>query len=656
MTILEIRKRLENRFPTFQWSTPPDLHLGILTTNQVFIQAKEAKKNPKELAEHIAADINQFFESENLFFKAVIAGPYVNIQLSQKEFQNWIQDYPQALQSLQSFSDNSKPIFGLSQNTNTVLIDYFNCNVAKKIHIGHIRSADIGETLRRILSLSVSKIITAPYLGDWGIQFSYVIWGIEHFDQLSLDFSKPDLENESKMDLINKFYQIYVRVNQILPEHEHIALAAKKLQSELEIYLKNGEKSEDKVVVASGLKLSEIAEYWRDIVKISLEEYHVAENYLNLNKGFAGSQVLFSNEKREEIEQTQLCWDINTVHEDGKFDLFLGESFYIPYAQVFEDLVESGIATRENQAIYVDLESQNLGRCYLLSSEGYSLYSSRDIIARFVWAGLLEADILLSLADNRQNHSFQQVFAVLKLILDSNIYESKPFGLLTQAQTDRAIQILKTRMAEFVGFGFMTLPGGAMSTRKGKIIAFEELKETLENKVKETLMEKSHSDPTPDLIRKVSVATLKWVDLHRDRDQDVVFDFNQFLKFEGNTGVYQLYTVARLHSILGKNELDAKTGATDITLLDKPEEQLILATMYQLPSVLDEITKTYKPHLLCNHLFDLATQINSWYAKYSVSAEQDLDRKAALLGFCTMVRDHMKLGLELLGIEPVESL
>jgi arginyl-tRNA synthetase len=169
-----------------------------------------------------------------------------------------------------------------------------------------------------------------------------------------------------------------------------------------------------------------------------------------------------------------------------------------------------------------------------------------------------------------------------------------------------------------------------------------------------TLQEKANSDQ--NLIQKskvVAIAALKWYDLARDSGADIVLDISKILSFEGNTGVYQLYTIARLNSILRKNP------TSDLNLnydLLNPVEQKIIKACWLTPLILDQISDSYKPHHLCNHLFEIATMVNSWYAETSVSKETDENRKQTLLNFCQQIQLHLKQGLGLLGIESLAEL
>ena len=639
MTINSLLSKLKQKFPDFEWSIPPKVALGVLTTNRAFVLAKQEKKNPIELANQLKLELENFLQTIDENLEVSTAGPYLNIDLKNSYWQ-------------QALLKPAKP--SLEKIDQSFVIDMFHPNVGKKMHVGHIRSGNLGEAMRRILSLKYEKVISDSYLGDWGIQFSYTTWGILNLPKLELEFSTIDLEKEAIPDLIDKFYKIYVKMNQLIEDKPEIRDECKANSKLLEKGLQNELETEGETK-----KFNFLHNLYQKIVQISLTQFVEAEDYLNLNKNPDWLEVpktLINQDTIARIKGKTGAHLTNSSHIDGKFDLTLGESFYISFLKEFEYFVENGIATEEEGAIYVDLEEYKLGRCYLISSEGYSLYHSRDIICRIVYSGLFGFDKAITFADLRQKFGFLQLFKVLEILIEKDIYKDRAFGWLTKEETQQAFQILKKQMAMFEGFGHLSLPEGAMSTRKGKIFEFSKLREMIEKKTETTLSEKSETEITTDLINKISVASLKWIDLHRDREQDVVFDVDQFLKFEGNTGVYQLYTIARLGTILQKSDQGLlKIKDIDISTLNQTELEILKET-FTREYTLEQITQNYKPHLLCNYLFSLASKINGWYAKYSVSNETDENRKNTMLAFCQYLINHLKQSLELLAIEPVEKL
>lgn len=634
MNLLAISNKLNTFFPELSWSICTDLKLGVLACNSFFRLAKEQKQSPQVIAQSYQNKIQAFLDQEKIELVAVVAGNYLNLDFNDK--------------TINAIYKSSDTIFRLNKLKKTLILDYFNPNVGKNAHIGHIRSSNLGESLRRILSQKYEKVISNNHLGDWGVQFSLMIWGLFNFSDLKLDFQKPDFETDSAKDSIDKFYKIYVEVNKLAETDATIGQKAREIQLELELEMVDYQQN-----LANPDSLLSL---WQKIIVISQKQYKDIEVYLNLNQNlsFLENKQLISNQSFNLINSKKLAWELNMYHQQSQFDLVLGESFYVNFFPEIQYLASQGIFETDGKAIFIDLEAQNLGRCYLVSSTGYSTYIFRDVVARFVWSGVFASNLMLSFADNRQSHSFAQAFAVIEKIISSKVYEVRKFGWLNKIQTQRAVKILSSsESVKHVAFGFMSLPEGVMSTRKGKILAFNDIQKQLEEKAYEVISQKDITSPTPDLVKKITVATLKWLDLHRDRDADIVFDIQKVLQFEGNTGVYQLYTLARINSIFEKNQIHNNKIETSCY---NQEEVEIIKHIATLPLVLETVSQTYKPHILTNFLYDLATRFNSWYAKYSVLNEPNFDRKNALLHFCVLIKKTLGYGLDLLGIESVDKI
>ena len=629
--ILKLKNSIDS-ITGFEWTRSQRIDLGILSSNYAFVEGKKQKINHVEFAKSIAKEITPKLPEG---ITVTTAGPYLNI-VPNSDFWNMEVNH----NSLTNCMPKSEDI---------LMMEYFSPNVGKKMHIGHIRSANIGEAISRIMSLKYPNVITNNHLGDWGIQFGIIIWGIQNLASLNLDIKSIDWNGQTQT-IIDQLYQIYVAVNAKIKEQGEdlasgIRSKAQKIASDLEQIKADGATTDNQ---------KELYELFESIIEVSVRSFESGELDLSLNKNKSDWDKSPTIKRVEALFGGDISAFLHPETND-KFDMIIGESRYVPFVSFFDTLVDKGLAISEDKAIYIDLEDQGLGRCYVISSQGYSLYHSRDIIARFLWAGAIGAKKMITLADNRQSHSFKQTFAVINKVIESGILQSSPFPGLTQEETDTAVSTLTQEMARHVSFGFMSLKDGAMSTRKGKIIAYTDLRDQLKNAARESLTAKGYAGNTPDedTVDKVFVAALKWADLHRDRDQDVVFDMDDFVGFEGNTGIYQLYTVARLHGILANNTEPLYNINWDLLNV---EEQNILKQIYMLPMVLEEITRTYKPHILCTHLHEVALAINSWYSKYSVNQESDAKRKSTMFTFCYELIRHQEFGLILLGIETVKSL
>jgi arginyl-tRNA synthetase len=627
-----IQKTLEKNFK-YQWSIPTSIENGVLSTNGAFLESKENKISPIENAKNIQQEIQDFCNKNHYNLDIKTAGPYVNIHLSQKYLQN-------------NFRLN-KISFETLENS-SIFLDFFSPNVGKQMHLGHMRSANVGEAMRRILSLINQKTITNNHLGDWGIQFGILIWGVQNLSKLQLDFTNIDWKNQDNSLIMEQLNKIYIETNKLIKESPKIQLETKKITYNLETNLEKLRQTSDPVF-----------ELWQNIVNTSIMIYSAGEGYFGLNKWEGKSQKLFSEAIKLKLGGFFGAWSVNNFHKSGEFDLILGESFYQHFLEEVSHWVKAKIAIRENKSIYVDLENFGLGRCYLITSEGYSIYALRDILARFVWAGLFNVRNITTFTDNRQNHSFKQVFKVIDLIIKSGIYDKKNFGFLDKNQTQTAIKNLTLNPPKHCGFGFISLPSGPMSSRTGNIILLEDFIRNVEEKVKVNLEIKAkkslNSIKDNEQVQKVTLATIKWYDLNRDCNQDYVFDIDSALQTDGNTGVYQLYTLVRLKNILRKNETTAPLEIDCLKYLNKDEIDILIKISI-LELIIVNISSNYKPHQLSGYLFELTTMINSWYAKYSIAQENNFARKDTLLQFVKNLTNQIEFCLNLLGIETVETL
>jgi arginyl-tRNA synthetase len=604
--LLDVLKSQDSPFRDYTWTIPPNLDLGILTTNQAFLEAKAQGRNPKEIADEIKNELEKFIESRSLPLSVKTAGPYVNLDLTESGWQEFA---------------NTQDQFELDKSSKNVLLDYVSPNVAKPLHAGHVRNADLGEALRRILKLKYNSLVTQNYWGDWGVQFGILIWGWKQFE------------------IIKSFK---VKINGI---EEEVNIADFELFP-VDVLSK---------VYVWANQQSEVVEDFASLVR---------NEFLKLEQGDIQNKALW--EKFLSSSKLTLTEDLKLLNVP-QFDLEEGESFYENDLKVLYEVFESNeIWQKEGIARYIDLETlkekwvglpakledkiQNFGRCYLISSTGYTTYPFRDVAARWLWARDHKADLMITVTGNEQTHNFDQVFAIVGYLVSLDSFQ--------KLNTTETIKKMQWQNLIHLSYGLLKLPEGKMSARKGNFLKARDLIEQVidySNKVLKAKNSDIKDEQLGHTSKIVAIAALKWYDLARDSVSDITLDLEKILSFEGNTGVYQLYTLARINSILEKNDFKADNSEVSISLLN-PDEISILKEMYTLPLILESICDNYKPHQLCNHLFAVATKINSWYAKYSVSSELDSDRKHELLRLCIIMKNHLWTGLELLGIEPVEKL
>ena len=536
-------------------------------------------------------------------------------------------------------------IFNLKKSDEIVILDFVGANVAKKLHAGHMRNLNIGETLRRILSLRYPSLLSDNHWGDWGVNMGILLWGWKEDGKI---------ENYQK-NPIEELTRVYVWANA----------------------QKNSEKwaNWDKLVRGEFLKLE-----GKDS-----ENYTLWQEFILKTKVYLQNDLQIMNVPPLELDQGESFYEQNVKDlwdflEKYKIWQVEGNARFFDFEEICKKLDDGNLEFQKTFASF--------GRCYLVSSSGYTSYAFRDIAARIQWTVDLDATKMITITANEQIHHFQQVFGICHY-LSTLIEFQKEFG---QKVSSRLIWQNLTH----ISYGFLTLQTGKMSSRKGNVLTISDLFVEVQTEAKTVLSAKSQITDNAKLEEKsakISLAALKWYDLNRGSADNLVLNIGEILNFVGNTGVYQLYTLARLKSVLKKNPQNDKNDSQKLSKIDKKqqttevkiamnsgfnsefstkinngvdsqfdfnslnlEEKIILKKLYLTDLILSKICTTFKPHLLCNHLFELCTMVNSWYSKYSVSGEIDNLRKRTLLKLVDKIIIYLQSCLELLGIQTLEEL
>lgn len=609
------------------WTIPTSLQHGILTSNISFILAKQLKQNPNQIAINLVPELQKYINSNGLKLEAKAIGAYINLTFKDDFWSEYLNQ-----------NDNNSNL--IPQLLDRVIFDYIGANVAKRLHIGHMRNCNIGECLRRTLLLKYPNLLTDNHWGDWGVNMGVLIWGWKNFDHSS--FEK---ENE-EVELIDKLSQIYVWAN-----------SQKKIIQDGEILVRNE-------FYLLEQKDPENLKLWNEFITITKLDLRQDLQLLDVRP-----HDLDQGESFYEPDMDWLTFVLNKYsiwESDGK-------ARYFDFEKLAENWRQKSKTNSNNQT---NIPSQKeidkvakLGRAYLISSQGYTSYVYRDVAARLQWSRDLQASLMITITDKTQNHSFDQAFAIISYLSslpefakelavylqDNNLTKDNNF-LQSKEITDR----LKFDNLIHIGYGFLKLPEGKMSSRTGNVILLRDLFEQVKQAATQVLIQKSNGNEIlenseiEDRANKITVAALKWNDLKQSCEQDVTFDIDQVLKFEGNTGVYQLYTFARLNSVLNKLQAKPTSTTNEAKWEIKDQEKAIIAQLYILPEVIDQVIAKYQPHLLTNYLYELSNLINKWYN--DVPILKDDKRQQFLNIFIKTNLKTLEFGLDLLGIEVLESL
>ena len=315
------------------------------------------------------------------------------------------------------------------------------------------------------------------------------------------------------------------------------------------------------------------------------------------------------------------------------FDSFAGESFYNAMVEdAVANITAKGLTKVSEQALIVDLEPYGMPPCLLRKKDDATLYATRDIAAAEYRKKTYNFDKMIYVVGSEQKLHFRQVFKVLELMG----YEWGSHCV-------------------HVDFGLMKFKDGKMSTRKGKVVLLEDLLVEAVERIGKIIEDKNPAlENKDDVARSVGIGAVIFADLCTKRGKDVVFDWDEVLNFEGETGPYVQYTHARLCSILSKYG-KAVTIPARFELLKEDEAAVLIKNLSQFPAVILRAAESYEPSLVCNYLIDVCGNLNRFYNAHRVlSNDDELTRARIFLVDAT--RQVIKNGLTILGIKAPEQM
>ena len=536
---------------------------GDYQANGIMAVAKARKQNPRQLAEAVVAQLNP----DELPASWEIAGPgFINFRLDP----DWLG------QTLLAIAQDDHLGVDPAASPETIVIDFSAPNVAKSMHVGHIRSTILGDALTRVLRFRGHTVETDNHLGDWGTQFGMLIVGYRSF----LDRAAYEQDPLAEMERIYKEVQAKSITDAALADRAREELA--KLQQ--------GD--------AANTAL------WREFMQVSRQAFeHI---YARLN-----------------------------VH----FDHWLGESFYNPMlARVVQELREKNLAHPSEGAICIFYgEDSELAETPFLiqKQDGAFLYATTDLATIQYRAETFRPQRIIYVTDGRQQLHFRQLFAAAQSWGHSMALEHVWFGTILGAD------------------------GKPIKTREGQPIKLAALLDEAEERARAIVQEKNpglSATEQATVARVVGIGAVKYADLMQNRTADYRFSWDKLLALDGNTAPYLQYAYARIRSIFRKGGFTDWQPASDMPVrLLAPEEQALAKQMLRFGDVLIELERSYKPNLLANFLYELATQFNLFYQAYSV-LKAPQDRQPTRLLLCDLTARYLKTGLDLLGIETLEAM
>ncbi len=573
---------------------------GDFQANFAMALAKKLGTNPRQLATDVVARADM----AGIADKLEVAGPgFVNVHLAGSAL----------AAALDSFDS---PALGIapSSATHAVTIDLCGVNVAKQMHVGHLRATIIGDTLARVHERLGRKVWRENHLGDWGLPIAMTLAALR---RTGTDLDRITLED------LNRAY----RAAQMEGRDDHAGMIA-----------------------AQGTKAGphRIAELEAQNAGAALAQEDARATLVRLQSGDA--QLVAEWQKiidctMREVFETADTLGVHLTNEHSRGESFFREKL----GPTVEAFVKAGLGTEDDGAIvvrYPDRERPMLIR----KRDGGFLYATTDLSACRFRVQELKSDRVIYVVDARQRDHFKDVFDAVRMIGWTKLPDGTeaelihvPFGSVLGADK----KPLKTRSGE--NFTLKAL-----------------LDEAIERGTREVRARSTDPNaPTAGMAdaelaaigRAVGIAAVKYADLGSDVTRDYVFDLDRMVSFEGDTGPYLQYAHARIAGILGK-ALDAAAHAPPrpvITVAEPAERQLALALL-RYPQVVRDVAQHLDPSRLCAYLHGLATTYNGFYQQCPVLKCEDPALRASRLRLCAISKHVMKDGLGLLGITAPERM
>ena len=549
-------------------------------TNYALITAKKVKKNPIELAEEIVEELG------DTSFSALKG--FINIKVSDKLLSQFANDV---------LNDKELGIEKV-ESPRKLLIDYGGANVAKELHVGHLRSPIIGEALKRLHRLMGDTVLADTHLGDWGMQMGLTVLQLkedgylDEFFRANSDYESIPLKNIT-LDTLNDEYPK-------ASKRKDVDVNFKKLADDYTLFIQ--QKREPYYTI------------YKKIRAMSVEE--IKKNYSLLNTSF---DFWFGESDAED-------------YIDGTIKLFVDKKL----ARLSDGALVVDIA-KEGEHIPIPKKSESEEQRYknpmppaiLKKYNGGYLYISTEIATIAMRNKMDKYDEIIYLTDNRQGKHFEQAFRCAKLA-----------GISPEKQK-----------LTHISFGTMNgKDGKPFKTRSGETIRLKDVVNLLIDKASEKLKANGIENDR-ELARKIGVGAMKFGDLSNIISKDYVFDIDKFLSFDGKTGPYIQYTIARINSILNKAEDDF----SKITVENSEEREIVLA-LQKLNSSYKICYDEYSLNLLCSSTFDLAKSFSTYYNNHKILSEKDAEKRKSMLSICLLVKKALSKALDTLGIDVVEKM
>ena len=560
---------------------PCDPKFGDYQSNALMSLAKTRKLNPRQLATDVVANLDVSAVCE----KVEIAGAgFLNFRLKNSLLG----------QTLEAAARGEHLFFAKAAQPKTIVLDFSSPNVAKPMHVGHIRSTGIGDALQRTLRLLNHRIISDNHIGDWGTKFGKLLLGWKQI------LNRAELER----DAITELERLYKVIN---AECDANPARLEEAKSEL-VKLQAGE--------------AENTAIWKEMIALSQKQFDTIYGRLGV-----------------------------------RFEQALGESFYNPWlGEVVNELLRRGIARESEGAVgvfsdgslpqkedpfLVNRDSEWVADPALVrKSDGGFNYMTTDLATIDYRLKTWSPKEIVYVVDDRQSGHFK------KLFLTFARWKSE------EAKNTKLVHVGFGKIMGEDGKPFKTRSGDTV-----KLSDLMDEAEERAFKIVSEKSPALPETQRKEIARVIGLGAVKYADLLPNRQSDYVFSWDKMLALQGNTAPYLQYAYARIKSIFRKAaETFNVQHSTPNIQLAAPEEFALAKHLLNFGITLEAVADELRPNYLCNYLFELAVHFSRFFESCPVLKADDEAARHSRLALCDLTARVLKQGLDTLGIEVVEQM
>jgi arginyl-tRNA synthetase len=578
---------------------------------------KISKKSPEQTGEEIG---NYLKAKTDLILDFNIVKGFINLIIHNKFWNNKLNTIISTKNYGLNFSDN-----------NTLLVEYSSPNTNKPLHLGHLRNNFLGYAVAEILKANGHKVIKTQIINDRGIHIckSMVAWQ---------KFGKGETPESTGLKgdkLVGKYYVEF---------DKHLRLQAKDI---IKQWTEGDFSSADGQQKEAFLQLENAKEQKdeKQVKIIEAKQLEIAKNATPILKE-AKDMLLKWEAKDPEVYalwQQMNAWVYKGFDETYKmmgvdFDkLYYESDTYLLGKDIVETGLEKGVFyKKEDGSVWIDLTDEGLDEKLVLRSDGTAVYMTQDVgTALLRYKDFPDLSGMIYTVGNEQDYHFKVLFLILK-----------------------KLGYQWANHCYHLSYGMVDLPSGKMKSREGTVVDADDLMQEVVQKAKEMTQERGHIEGMSEaekekLYYTIGMGGLKYYLLKVDPKKRMLFNPEESVDLNGNTGPFIQYTHARIASLLRKAD---QLAPINLTVELHPTEKELIKQLTAYPEIVQQAGKDYSPAVIANYIYDLVKLYNSFYQSVSIFREENKEKVNLRLQLSKAVANVIKSGMKLIGIDVPERM